>query len=211
MPNAVQIITPDGQQLNTHIMGLSFYDSSTGSNMLFAELQDSIGQVVNSNQVVYSNAFTGCYAGVRHTYRRSGFEQDIVIQEQLPAPAAYGLDPSNTWLEVWTEFADPPTPTITPIPNGADEFLDFGTMKMPPGKAFVMGNESNPVPVSKEWLTVQGRTFLVEKVKFDSVAARLQNLSPFGRGRRCERSSTDSLPGFPPKTAALAHTGKARQ
>jgi hypothetical protein len=66
-PDAVEIITPDGQQLKTHIMGLSYYDADTGSNVLFAELQDSIGQVVNSNQVVYSNAFTDCDADVRYT------------------------------------------------------------------------------------------------------------------------------------------------
>ena len=55
--NAVQITTPDSLQLKTHIMGLSYYDSSTGSNVLFSELQDSTGQVVANNQVVYSNAF----------------------------------------------------------------------------------------------------------------------------------------------------------
>ena len=36
-------------------MGLSYYDSSTGSNVLFAELQDSTGMLVRSNRAVDSN------------------------------------------------------------------------------------------------------------------------------------------------------------
>jgi hypothetical protein len=35
--NAVQIITPDGFQLNSHILGMAYYDSTSGSNVLFAE------------------------------------------------------------------------------------------------------------------------------------------------------------------------------
>jgi hypothetical protein len=157
--NAVEIVTPDGQDLRTHIMGMSYYDSATGSNVLFAELQDSFGQVVANNQVVYPNAFTDCDADVRYTYTRDGFEQDIVVQQQFPAPESYGLNPDTTWLQVWTEFYDPPTPAIEQTPDGTDERLDFGIMKMERGKAFILGNESNSVPVNKSWRTVQGRTF----------------------------------------------------
>jgi hypothetical protein len=64
--NAIQITTPDGLQLNTHVMGLAYFDSATGSNVLFAELQDSTGQLVTNNQVVYPNAFTDCDADVRY-------------------------------------------------------------------------------------------------------------------------------------------------
>ena len=118
--NAVQITTPEGLQLKSQILGLSFYDSATGSNVLFAQLQDSTGQVVANNQVVYPNAFTDCDADVRYTYTRAGFEQDIVVQQQLPAPSSYGLNPDTTWLQVWTEFTDPPTPAIEPILDVGD-------------------------------------------------------------------------------------------
>ena len=138
-------------------MGLVYYDSSTGSNVLFAELQDSTGQLVASNQVVYPNAFTDCDADVRYTYTRSAFEQDIVVQQQLPTPDTFGLNPDTTWLQVWTEFTDPPTPIIEPILDGTDERLDFGVMKMERGQAFIMGSQSNAVPVDKRWTTVQGR------------------------------------------------------
>jgi hypothetical protein len=171
--NAVEIALPEGGRLKTHIMGLSYYDDASGSNVLFAELQDSTGQVVANNRVVYPNAFTDCAADVRYTYTRAGFEQDIVVQRQLPTPDVFGLNPDTTWLQVWTEFTDPPTPAIEQIADGADERLDFGIMKMERGKAFVMGSESNSVPVNKSWRTMQGRTFLVEQVQFGDVATQL--------------------------------------
>lgn len=180
--NAVQITTPDGLQLKTHILGLSYYDALTGSNVLFAELTNSLGQVVNTNRVVYSNAFTDCDADVRYTYRRSGFEQDIVVQEQLPAPESYGLNSSNTWLQVWTEFLDAPTPAITSLQGGADQLLDFGTVHLPRGKAFIIGSGSNSVAVNKQWRTISGRTFLVEQVPFALILTDLQSLPPYSSG-----------------------------
>ena len=174
--NAVEVITPDGKELRTHILGLAYYDASTSNSVLFAELRDSIGQVVRSNQVVYTNAFSNLQADVRYTYRRSGFEQDVVFRQQLPNPSAFGMSSNTTRLQVWTEFLDPPTPSVKQLARGADVQLDFGTMKMGRGKAFVIGNESNSVPVNKQWVTIQGRTFLVEQVPFSAVAAKLQNL-----------------------------------
>jgi RHS repeat-associated protein len=199
--NAVQIITPDGLQFNTHIMGLSYYDASTGSNVLFAELQDSTGQLVTNNQVVYPNAFANCDADVRYTYTRAGFEQDIVVQQQLPTPDTYGLNPAYTSLQVWTEFTDPPTPAITPILAGADERLDFGVMKMERGKAFIVGNESYSVPVNKTWTTVGGRTFLVEQVQFDDVATQLQGLPATSSGGGTNGTGIQQIrdQGFPKK------------
>jgi hypothetical protein len=176
--NAVQITTPEGLQLQTTILGMSFFDTSTGNNALFAALTNSTGQLVAPNQVVYSNAFTDCDADVLYIYRRSGMEQDVVIQQQLPSPTAYNLNPSTTWLQVWTEFINPPTPVIENLPNGAGERLDFGTMKMEQGKAFIFGNESDSIPVIKQWTTIQGRTFLIEEVPLNAIAPQLQTLPP---------------------------------
>jgi RHS repeat-associated protein len=204
--NAVEIVTPDGKDLQTHIMGLSYYDASTGSNVLFAELQDSTGQLVTANQVVYPNAFSDCAADVRYTYTRAGFEQDIVLQQQPPLPDAYGLNPDTTWLQVWTEFADPPTPAIETSLDGTDERLDFGVMQMDRGKAFIMGNESNSVPVSKSWRTIQGRTFLVEQVQYDAVAAQIQSLpapSNGGSGTGGTGAQQILYQGFPKRLPLL--------
>ncbi len=51
--NAVEIITPDGKDLRRSISwGLVITIALIGSNVLFAELQDTTGQVVSNNQVV---------------------------------------------------------------------------------------------------------------------------------------------------------------
>ena len=197
--NAVEVITPDGKALKTHLLGLSYYDASSGSNVLFAQLQDSVGQLVRSNQVVYTNAFTRCSVDVRYTYRRSGFEQDIIVKKGLPNPSTWGLNPTNTRLQVWTEFSDPPSPTLELTGRGTEVNVDFGKMKLGKGKAFVIGNESNSVPVNKRWVVVQGRSFLVEEVPIGAIAAKLQRLgSPSSVG-----TTNDSVPkliqyqGFP--------------
>ena len=205
--NAVEIITPDGKELKTHILGLVYFDAATGSNVLLAQLQSSVGQVVRSNQVVYTNAFAGVHADVRYTHRRSGFEQDIVIREQLPSPAAYGLSPATTRLQVWTEFISPPAPQIKQVANGADATLDFGTMQMGRGKAFVMGNESNSVPVNKHWVTIQGRTFLIEEIQLSGVATKLQKLpTPGNNGNNTNHAQL--IQGFPKQLPALPGLAK---
>jgi Concanavalin A-like lectin/glucanases superfamily/Bacterial TSP3 repeat len=181
-PNAVQITTPDGLQLQTHILGLSYLDTASGSNVLFAELTNSIGQIVASNRVVYTNAFTDVSADVRYTYRRSGIEQDIVLDQQPPGPQGFGLNSQTTYLQVWTEFLNSPVPVVTPINGGNDNSLQFGAMHMIQGKAFILGNGSNTIHVTKQWQIIQGRTFLVEQVPYAQIAAQLQSLPSSGSG-----------------------------
>lgn len=177
---AINLTTPDGQTMTSEILGLSYYDSSTGQSVLFAELQDSIGQLLPSgNQIIYTNAFSNSVCDVLYTHRLSGFEQDIVVRQQLPAPASFGLNGNSLWLQVWTEFIAPPSPQITPMENG-DSFLDFGVMKMGPGKAFMLGAPSNAVSVVKDWVVTQGRTFLVESVPLNAISAKLAELPSAG-------------------------------
>ena len=195
--NAVEIITPDGKELGTHILGLSYFDAATGSNVLIAQLQDSIGQLVTSNRVVYPNAFSNLNADVRYTYRKADFEQDIIVREQLVSPATFGLSPRTTYLQVWTEFLNPPTPQITSVSDGSDVVVDFGTMRMYEGRAFIMGDESDSTPVSKQWVTLQGRTFLIEQVPFNAVAAALQALPPSGGGTGSNGTQLIQYKNFP--------------
>jgi hypothetical protein len=107
---------------------------------------------VGSNEVVYPDAFDGATASIRHTYKKFGFEQDIVIQGQLPDPAALGLNPARTRLGVLTAFFDTNNPVVTPGPVDAAEGLSdmtlrFGAMKMGRGRVFFIGNpEASPPP-----------------------------------------------------------------
>jgi len=105
--------TPDGKRLQSNILGLAYYDSSTGNSILIAQIQDSQGGLIADNQVLYQNAFEGVKADVSYTYKRGSFEQDVILREQPPAPETYGLNSATTELEVLTEFINPPPEAIT--------------------------------------------------------------------------------------------------
>ena len=65
----IELVTPDGQQLFSRPMGLSYFDGT--NSVLIAELTNSIGVLSGSNQVIYPNAFTGFAADLRYTYTKS--------------------------------------------------------------------------------------------------------------------------------------------
>ncbi len=176
----IELVTPDGKQLYSRPVGLSYFDGT--NSVLIAELTNSTGQVVGNNQVIYANAFTDFKADIRYTYTKAGFEQDIILREQPPSPASFGLNPDTTTLQVLTEFFNPPQPTVTAntIPTDAgnleDDFLDFGVMQMIPGKAFLLGATTPSVGVNKQWLMLDGRQILVEEVPVVSIDNELKQL-----------------------------------
>jgi hypothetical protein len=97
---AIDLQTPDGKRLRSSILGLAYDDSSTGQSVMIGWIQNSTGQLITSNQVLYANAFRGIKADVRYTYRKGNFEQDVILRQQPPDPAALGLNPSTTEIEV---------------------------------------------------------------------------------------------------------------
>jgi hypothetical protein len=121
---------------------------------------------------------------VRYTYSLAGFEQDIILREQPPDPAAYGLNAETTRLQVLTEFVEAPSvrkagqPADGPTGN---ETLDFGAMRIGRGKAFALGESSSTqrkVEVRRSWERLEGRDFLLEEVEFRSVRPRIEALPP---------------------------------
>jgi len=189
----IKVITPDGKTLQSQPVGLSYDD---GSNTVFiAVLTNSLGQLVSSNQVIYPNAFVGINADLRYTYRKSGFEQDVVLHEQPPAPASFGLNPETVKLQLLTEFINPPEP-VQRKDRGrkkndlTDTTLRFGKMTMIHGKAFSMENSSaatkvkrNGTRVYKSWQRIQGRTFLVEELPLPTIAEDFANFAGSIRNR----------------------------
>jgi len=121
---AIDMQTSDGKRLRSNILGLMYHDSASGDAVLIAQLQDSQGELISSNQVLYSDAFEGVKADVRYTYKKGSFEQDVILREQPPTPEAYGLNPATTELEVMTEFINPPQETIKDQRNKAGNLLD---------------------------------------------------------------------------------------
>ena len=155
----IELVTPDGKQLQSRPLGIS-YDDGNGTVMI-AALTNSVGMLVAPNQVIYPNAFYGLNADLRYTYTKAGFEQDVILHEQPPAPEAAGLNPATTRLQVLTEFFNPPQPNVTPMSLPAqagielqDESLDFGVMKMMQGRAFLFGADAKDMGiwVGKNWL-----------------------------------------------------------
>jgi hypothetical protein len=179
----IELVTPDGIHLQSRPLGLS-YDDGT-KTVLIAELKDSVGQLVGPNQVVYFDAFTDFKADLRFTYTKAGFEQDIILREQPLTPESFGLNPATARLQVLSEFFNPPQPAVTTamLPKQAgitltDENLDFGVMKMMLGRAFLLGSDSHEggVLVSKSWVKLEGRQFLVEEVPVEALVDELAQL-----------------------------------
>ena len=70
-------------------IALAYDDGS--QTVLFAILTNSI-ETAGSNKVIYPDAFEGATASLRYTYTKAGFEQDVIVQGQLPVPDSFGLN-----------------------------------------------------------------------------------------------------------------------
>jgi hypothetical protein len=180
---SIDMQTPDGKRLRSNILGLGYYDSSTGQSVLIAQIQDSQGELTADNVVLYPNAFEGVKADVRYTYKKGSFEQDIILREQPPTPESLGLNSSTTVIQVMTEFLNPPQETIKEpvIKNGtqSDQSISWGAMRIGHGKAFDLGDDQSQrskVQVIKEYVTSEGRKILLEKVPLPNINASISKL-----------------------------------
>jgi hypothetical protein len=181
----IRLVTANSNVLRSRPYGLS-YDDGTNS-VLIAELTNSTGQLVSSNQIVYPDAFTDLKADLRYIYTKSGFEQDVILRQAPPPPQFYGLNPRSTRLQVLSEFFSPPQPAIdtSVLPAQAgmrlqDQNLDFGGTQMIRGQAFLLqnGQRNKPALVGKQWLILNGRQFLVEEVPADALTNGFATLPP---------------------------------
>ncbi len=183
---AIGLVMPDGKVLQSQPIGLGYDDGSKA--VMFAVLTNATGQVLASgNQIIYANAFTTCAVDLLYSYTLAGLEQDILIKEEPPTPESLGLNPATTRLQVYTEFFNAPQPavTATTLPEQAgialaDQTLDFGMMKMVPGRAFLIGNDLDSgtanAQMGKQWVQIGNRQILVEEVPVEAVAAALGTL-----------------------------------
>ncbi|MBI3414348.1 MAG: hypothetical protein HY043_03350, partial [Verrucomicrobia bacterium] len=107
---------PDGPQVMvSHVVGLNYYDAASGQSVMFASVQDAQGQLLpGGREVIFTDAFKGVKADLRYTLSIGGLEQDIILNENPPAPETFGLASATTRLEVATEFDAAPVPKITP-------------------------------------------------------------------------------------------------
>jgi hypothetical protein len=218
---AVDLELPDGQRLRSHVPGLSYFDASSGKSVVIAEVRETAGELQPPNVLLFPNAFTDLKADVRYTYTRAGLEQDVILRERPPRPEVYGLNPATTRLQVWTEFVEAPAPVRTGqavrLKGGGeltDETVAFATMQITRGRAFMLGEDSaeSETSVAKRWVTVDGRTCLVEEVALPDVRAALEVLPqadeaavrPPTNGVRHAVSTQPLLPAPPARRLARA-------
>jgi len=178
---AIDEQTPDGKRLRSNILGLMYFDPSTGQAVQIAQLQDSEGELIADDKVIYPNAFAGVQADVLFTYRLDGMEQDVILREQPPTPEAYGMNPDTAELEVFTEFINPPTANIMDLEtdnqeSDIDQAIGWGATSLGKGRAFSIGGEDVPATVTKRYAIVNGRHFLLEKVKLQNIQQSLSTL-----------------------------------
>jgi RHS repeat-associated protein len=177
---SIDMQTSDGKRLRSNVLGLMYVDTSTDDAVMIARLQDSTGQLIATNRVLYTNAFEGVKADMRYTYRKDGFEQDVILREQPPTPETYGFNPDTTVLEVVTEFINPPDATVTESPgigeDQTDDEVNWGTTSLGRGKAFNLGGQDSSATVFKRYLNIQGRHFLLERVRVEDIQASLSKL-----------------------------------
>src|ERR1035438_5040994 len=64
---AIDQQTPDLKRLRSNILGLAYRDRATGRTVVIAQIQDSPGELISANQVIYLNAFQGIKGDVRYT------------------------------------------------------------------------------------------------------------------------------------------------
>jgi hypothetical protein len=180
----IKLITPDGLQLQSQPLALS-YDDGTNT-VIIGVLTNSVGELVSSNEIVYPNAFEGIQADLLYTYKKSGFEQDVIFRAQPSAPEQFGLNSAYARLQMLTEFFNPPTPTQDPAPGNSqgglqDTTLTFGQMTMGRGRAFLTGatglqNSEHEISVCKSWINSDGRTLLVEEVPYQTISPEFATL-----------------------------------
>jgi hypothetical protein len=170
---AVRLRLPEGSWLKSTVVGLGYYDTASSNSVLIATVKDSALEANGLTQFIYRDAFRGVRADVRYRFGNNFFEQDVILREQPPSPAEWGLNPDTTLLEVLTETYEPPA--ITTETNlltlrkeagvevkSADETLRLGGARIVRGQAFALPTGTNrttasaPVPVAKSLVEAEG-------------------------------------------------------
>ncbi len=199
-PGAVTITT-DGTAIQSTPVAIALYDSASGKRAIIAAITNCSGVMVNSNTVVFENAFDSVCANVVFTLERGAFHQDVVLFGKLD-PRNWGFPTNTTRIQIITEFYGAPRPDRMrrPLyveknesvrqkmesPDLVDEVLGFGQLVLGTGRAYLAANGSqtnnHAVPVAKEFVTITdqngagARTFLFESVVYSAVRAALASL-----------------------------------
>jgi hypothetical protein len=179
---AVTVTLPDGSgELHSTPVAIGLYDPATGRAAILASITNSTAMLINSNRVVFPDAFreNGICASILYTIKNGSFAQDVVITGHFD-PNDYGF-PAESQIQVFTEVYDDVQPVqidrIIPDqhavtarrPDRVDHVLDFGKFVLGAGRAHAMlagviGTNLDS-PVTKEFKSIDGRRFIVESLE----------------------------------------------
>jgi hypothetical protein len=202
---AVTVTTPDNVTLRSTPVAIGLYDAASGKSVIVATLTNTTGVLTDPQDVVYDRAFVGggFAASVVYSLPDTGsFHQDVVFvgfdHGFNPTNWGFAADSTNSLqIQIFTEFYNPPQPQMltNPIyveqnparragmasPDLIDYTLDFGDYVFGLGRAYTAATNASPsggVSVLKDFVTSDGRTFLVESIPYRWLASQLQALPP---------------------------------
>ncbi len=194
---AIEVTGPDGKTLSFTPIGLIYYDPVSGKSAVIAQLKKKVtGRKNGGNEMIFQDCFEGVNVDIRYRNSKSRFEQDVIINQQLPDASEYGLDPATVRLQVATEFFTYPEPNKRKAsrrdiasddkwakavdPELVDENLSFGDLKINEGEILGPDPERRSPKTtlsSKEFhKTADGRTILFEVIPMQNAVGLFQGL-----------------------------------
>jgi len=101
----MDFLTPDGQRLRSTPLGIALLDTQSGMSVMLGEITSCQAEWLAPGEAIYRGAFEGLNAHVRYRLSLSGFEQDILLEDEIGPElvAELGLDPGSTRALVLTE------------------------------------------------------------------------------------------------------------
>jgi hypothetical protein len=192
----IAVTMPNGEKVAFRPTFLVLANRVNSENLLIAEITNRTGQIIQPNFVLWTNAFdpSGPMIDVEYRYSFEGLEQNVIFRQNPLKNLPQNWNLADVSVECWTEafFDSAPSTqsqtaelrtssTNTAAVNAEDQNIIWESMKIVAGgRAFSIGAEQDPSPVSKVWTQVydngRTRTFLIEtldalsvKPKFDAL------------------------------------------
>jgi hypothetical protein len=173
---AVEVGQPKSDTLRSHVLGIYYYDATSGKSALLSPVSDSAAWLASPTEVKYAEAFGNVHADLVYRVGKASFEQDVVFAKSAPPdPSSLGMDPARTYVQVVTEFigTEPAIRERESAQRMKDQDIDFGQLRMAMGRSLSAdkaGKIGDPaIPVTKSWERVGGRTLLIESVAYSQL------------------------------------------
>jgi hypothetical protein len=190
------VMMPDQKRLRGRCIGMAFTETGgTRKSAFFAEIRNVTGELVGDTEVVYRDCFSGTKGSIRYKNSLGSFQQNIVLESDIPKPADLGFaDDANVNLEIWTELLDAPDAEVVALARHTktgdpvdDCEIRFGEMRIGVGTALPFGeadggdpmlNFKHRLPIQKAYQKIADKWFIIEQVPYRDVSVETAQLAP---------------------------------